>query len=494
MKIIIIISVFAFLTTVICAVYAIKKNRNSKTNVFVFILTTIMTLFGLLLSISNDYLSQFDYSLKRIYHSYQIRQKGLSYDKIIKNHEESSPKFIFLLDVSGSTGVKVKAKTQKDKDRISRQIDKVNRSRHNKEQQKKTFGWDKKNGTILLNELLRIRMLSMLEGLKELDYKYLDYSIVSFSEKAVWYEPDSTKILNSRLDDTYKEFLKKEFDGKITDFYELFNYINDVVFKENEFGIRSMFKSDECIFVFLSDYLHDNKEIAYDKIEDEVSKLCRKMVDANVNLKLYILDYSSISSKGKDLINVVDLLKKNLSPAAFQNFDIIKDTISTWYPLVIKQPIPFFYDNSVFEESLETALIFDGIDNSKTLSIHLANGSDSNKIEYLLIDGESNNYRLSNRNSEITVKKGAKVSMMIKGYIPAPYTSPDVIIEDYDKGARYIIPIAFYKSFPRSGWPLLSCIAGLIIVLVGWLVWRFLTILIGYLKKTETIQITIEQS
>ena len=99
MKIIIIISVFAFLTTVICAVYAIKKNRNSKTNVFVFILTTIMTLFGLLLSISNDYLSQFDYSLKRIYHSYQIRQKGLSYDKIIKNHEESSPKFIFLLDV-----------------------------------------------------------------------------------------------------------------------------------------------------------------------------------------------------------------------------------------------------------------------------------------------------------------------------------------------------------------------------------------------------------
>lgn len=494
----IIINILVFVFAFVCAFFVINKHNKAKASAL--FLTTISTLMGFFLSISNNYMYQFNYDMNTIIHSFDVKNNGVRFSKIIENEITSPPKFIFLLDISKSTNIKVKAKTTKDKDRIKKQIDKVNGSKHNKKDQKKKFGWDEKNKEILFSELLRIRLLGMLESLKELEYDFFEYSIISFSEKATEFTPQNHNFKNrqeemiARLDETYEKFLDKGFCGDTTDFYELFKYINNEVFNAGKINLRTDYKSKECIFIFLSDYIHD-ANIDKETLENQIQNLCRKFNEANINLKLYILNYSSLL-KNEGLVNIADLLKNNLSQEAYQELDIVKDSISTWYSKTTKEPISFFYSNNIFEDNLKSYLVFDNCINTKTLSIHLEKKDKSDRLEYILYNAKNAESKqlLSNRDINIEVNNEDKMCICVQGQIPEPYSTPNLVIEDSSTGVLYYIPIVFYKNFPKTGWLLLSAILGILLVWGFWIIKMTFILCKDYIKRTDIIEIgTIEK-
>ena len=85
------------------------------------------------------------------------------------------------------------------------------------------------------------------------------------------------------------------------------------------------------------------------------------------------------------------------------------------------------------------------------------------KQEYYLIKGKDTKHLSTNLQS-LKVDSNQSVGLMIEGYIPAPYKSPDIIIEDKEELASYIVPVTFYKEFPPTGKLLLKIMLGILVL------------------------------
>ena len=161
-----------------------------------------------------------------------------------------------------------------------------------------------------------------------------------------------------------------------------------------------------------------------------------------------------------ETINVRQYLRKYLDSSTYQELDIRNFYDEIDYPITIKQPFPFFYQNSVFEKSLKSKLIFQ---NGGNFSFCLSNYDNTKKQEYRLYHipydrNKKDTLRLSINDLSFHICKNDTIEIELCGYIPSPYQCPDLSIKDSQKRVEYTIPVVFLRRLPISAKLVMICI------------------------------------
>lgn len=472
MKVILVVFGFAIGTILF---FLHKKDENRIKATLFLLIPFSLTLSGFVLAIADDYLSQYDYRLKNILKYEKQKRDGALFDSLVGKKTEIAPEYIFVLDVSASTkGKEMRVKMTKS---IQDQIDAIIATGRCGTDET-TFGVDKVKKEIPYNKLLQVRLLYSLVQLEKLNYNESDlvYSIVYFADQPNKHIPNSAK-LSRRIDESFEDVLGQTFEGKNSDFVKLLEYLNNVFFSANNtrgegLPYRNPFGRKDYIVVFLSDYLHDAKDKNQYENAEKINSVIKQIEDANVNLKLYtILEDDAAITNNRGLIRIDSMLQRvpcseMLDLRGFEN--------NLHYPVVLSTPFPFFYSNSIYEDSLRSSIVFI---NYQNISVGLENYSPESRQEYRLYQrGIDRPNRLSNNIKNIVVRRNDTVRIEIFGYIPAPYTSPDIILEDSSKGVQYYLPVVFFKNCP----PTAVCIACVIIGIVLFEIVLFAIVVFGW--------------
>lgn len=429
-----------------------QENQNNKASLFArykngvyekrwemfsICLTLVFTLLGFLLTIGNDFFSQYYYNDTKLFPRIPV-----AFDDIKAVSDTVKPKYYFILDASGSI------RNMKDEDMnndIQRKIDAIYDTQYLPHT---GCDFDIKNGKISYRRLLQVHLLYTLYKLFESEKRNL--SVIYFSDRPEMKYPQIVSFDERKK--VFKEIYEEEFKGKNSNFIRLFRNLQGTIL--NSSTPADNFKRRECHLIFFSDYKHEvNKENNdYKELQKAIRDFLGALENKNVDVKLHYLEGIN-GSKNNPLI---DLLISESSSSKVEKLDVDKGMIS---PMISKKPIPFYYTNSLFEDSLISQIVFK---DKKTLSFGLEFLPDNMKQEYYLTIGKDDKIHLSSNLQEKYVTPNENVSLVIKGYIPAPYKSPDIVIEDRDEGVKYIVPIVFYKNFPLTGWGILLFIAVLI--------------------------------
>lgn len=460
---------FIIVVIIIETFWIVFLKHGERRNVMLTWVSIAITLFGILIAVADGYLSQYDYDRTKIREHVTYKKKGIAFSTLVGGQSDTPPQYIFVMDVSKSTMSHRVPKTVS----IEYQINDIN-SCGRLTTERETFKEDSK-GNLLFSELLRIRLLHLLLQLEEKEYDNIEYSIVYFAGICSHKRSQKGKLLCERIDDSYVEIMKTEFDGNNTDFKALFDFIHKEYIKDVE--LEDPYKKKDVIIVFLTDYIHDVKNENTNEVEKALIESIEKMENKSVNLSLFMLydndNLVEIRPK-KNTIDISKLIQEHLPKARFAKLDV-KNSEDIFYPLILSTPFPFYYSNSVFERSLKTDILFD---HEQNLCFYMGDTyTNTNKLEFRLHPcGSKKTIRISRNKNQVPIKEG-KSSIELFGYIPAPYTCPDIIVEDVSKGVQYIMPVVFYKDCPKTvRW--LSCIITLIVVYLFML-------LIGKKQKEE---------
>lgn len=443
---------FIIISAIIGLIIMIRRIKNGCENdkkdcfFFIPIVSLVITLYGIIFAIADNYFSQFDYQPRSILEYEELNEKGISYDSCLDNKTQTSPKYIFVLDVSKST----KKISVEMTSTIQEQIDAINQSGRlgtNKE----TFGVDYNRNTIPFSDLLKVRLLYSLIQLNNKNYDTIDYTIIYFAEVCEKENHSLGKTLSDCIDISFKNIKYKEIDGQNSDFVSLFGFINKQI---QSYPLRTPLEKKDVNIVFLTDYLHDVPNANRYETKINLEESIKQLENPNTFLTLFMVEDDPIfinngdNNKDIKLTRIYNLLQKNLQESTFQNIDLRNYDFTFDCPLIQSKPLPFFYSKSIFAESLKTTMVFS---HEHDLGIRVGNYSNSDRREYRLYQSSREKpCRLSNNKTPITVGKNEKVVFEIFGYIPAPYTAPDIIIEDRSKGVQYVLPIVFFKKCPES--------------------------------------------
>lgn len=420
--------------------------------IFTFTMTLALTMMGFLLSMGNDYFAQYDYKPLVILKDLIQTKKTVNYEDIRDDSEMDNPKYYFILDVSES--IKDKSNSVDLNDNIKDQIKAIKKSAYCPHKGY-DFGITEDSKKIDFNRLLQVRLMYSLLKLQDTQKDKMDYSIILFSSNPeICPEKDIKK--------TFGIIYNQKFDGKESNFVGLFEFLQDNII--SSFGPTNYYKRRECHLIFFSDFLHDNKskEIEAD-LKEDFSRFMWELQKKNIDIKLYYSDkpkQSNTSSHTKGLF--VSELFSSVYP--FLKVEALDADSGFACPMISKTPIPIRYSNSLFEEELKTSIRFKGFGKQEGLSLGLKYGPENYndmKQNYYLING-TDTLPLSSNMQSISIDERDNVSLMIRGYIPAPYKSPDVVIQDSKEEMQYIVPVAFYKKIPRTGWILLYIIGVLL--------------------------------
>ncbi len=442
------IQILLVLFCVLCIMTFFIRQDKFK-NRWIACISIVLTLFGLAMAIADEYLSQYDYNCKTIRKYEKYRKKGVSFEELLKNKFTAPPEYVFVVDVSASMPSKKKDKVSMTES-LSNQLSFINKGRLGTKEP--NFGI--KDGKIPFDNAMRIKLLYSLAQLEKMDYpdSCINYSIVYFSERCERHSPLTSLPLENRIDDSYIDVMKKDFDGEQTDFLELFKYLYEWYFSQHRTQPstslhRDLFGKKDYIALFYTDYLNDIKQKDWYKTKKELDSIVTKIEDSNVNLTLFVV---KDEKDNFDSTLIIKLLQERLSKSSFQILDLRDSGNAFDYPIMSRTPIPFYYSNRIFEDSLRTTLLFE-LDNSKKLGFRLVKNSESDKQEFRLYRrGEKKPIRLSKNNKRINIRQNDLIELEIFGYIPAPYESPDIVIEDPLTGIHYVFPIVFYKKIPST--------------------------------------------
>ena len=457
---------FSVLGWMLISLLLIPKNRRKCYAKLIWgAFTLILTLIGFFLAVGNEFFSQCNYDYKRIKKELFHPQDTITFSKI-KTNSDKNPHYYFLLDVSGSMKNAPKVKLT---DVVKKQIEEINNSgycSHN------GFDFDVNNGedSIKYYRLMQVRLMHSIIRLSE-RHDTFKYSVITFA-KSPCDKTESEKTIYEVFNDIYKE----KYDGTKTDFVALLSLLDK---KITNVSPANAFEYKECCLVFFSDYLHDvNQRDDKYEIEKKLRNFLWNMREKSVYIRLY--SPKEINGNGVSVISLFDdIFPKSISEVLNEDDELI-------CPIISKTPLTFYYNNSVFEESMATHLAFDSHVNRKTFSFGLVtyflnDGMNLNdlKQEYYLFGEDSNLIHLSANLQPLTIGSNHSVELMIKGYIPAPYRSPDIVIQDKGEGIRYIIPVTFFKAFPPTGRYLLLF---MLLVIVFTIVFLFISIMIAVFK------------
>lgn len=423
-------------------------------NNFIAYLGLLISLFGIVITIGNDYYSQYNFDIINAINTDLLSlNKSYCFVKEQKNASTGvSPKYFFILDVSGSIK---KANNVDLSITINNQINEL-RSSGFLPNSGFDFGVNKSkniNSKIKIgyHNLLQVRLLHILKQLHDNQGDKLDYSIVLFS--------DNPEIIpTTNIYDTFQLIVNEKFNGKNSNFILLLKCLQENILKD--IGPADSFKKKECNLIFFSDYLHDDNSIYFRQdLENCFLSFLKEMKEKNVNIKLHyyeVYDNQNNNNKKKTTsvktYSIHELFSSIFPWSKIEALNIEDGSLNS--PLVLKRPIPFHYINDIFEEELTTYIDFKNLPKKKSYLFGLQYSPDENekikyyqfvKQEYYLINGKDT-IHLSETLKKLEIKPTDKVLLKIKGYIPAPYNSPDIVIQDNEEGIRYIIPVAFYKK------------------------------------------------
>lgn len=428
-----------------------KESRHRIKNTWILIITIVLSLCGFALAIAEEYLSQYDYDPSTIIKYEGYRKHGVSFDTLRKGDATTSPEFIFVLDVSGSTK---KMPSVELTSSVNDQIAAIKKSglldaTLNFDN---LLGIDNKKNTIPFCNLLKVRLLYSLSVLRAMNYDTINYRIIYFGENCEEPPIPYNKGLVERIKESYNDIIKKKLDSKNTNFVALLDYINELIRKFDN-------PQKDIVVVFLTDYIHDVKNDTPFDTQKALEQSIKGIEDTGANLKLCMItdEDSSIISDGR----IDKLLQDNLSPHIFNKLDLRGAENVFNYPMMMPAPFPFFYSNSKFENSLRTSMAF-SFNQKKTIGFRLGNYINNKRLECKMYVGDDE-YLLSRNIHKVEIKKGERVYFEIKGYISAPYTFPDIIFEDESVGAQYFFPVVFIRESPRSVYLLLSLVFGLVL-------------------------------
>ena len=462
-----------FLSIILYCV-ATRENKEKYRRLFFGAFTIFLTMVGFFLTIGNEYFSQFDYKPDKIVNELFFHQDNLDFSEMKVEHDAKPPHYYYIMDVSGSMKY---AKEEKLTEHINMKIDYINNFA--KVSTKKwNFDIDKNKQTIGLRRLLQVRLMHSILKQYEKHKDNFNYSVVLFSEN-----PKELTDPSKKMQDVFNEIYDNiDYQDKETNFISLLRYLNEDVLKNASHADK--YELVEYYFVLLSDNLQDSKsDPNLKEVEQQILDYLWKMHEKTVDLRFYYLDEVT----GRNGFPV-DYLFKSVFPKS--PIGVLDNNDELFCPIVSKKPISFFYTNSLFEECLSTYFTFDGLNKKREFTVGLGawdteiESLDEIKQEYYLIEG-TDTIHLSRNRQRIRVDNNDKVEFMIKGYIPAPYKSPDIIIQDEKEDVRYIIPVTFYKNFPASGYLLLGCL------LVG--IGLFILLLIVYLIKEIYLRINPDE-
>jgi len=444
-------------------------------------LSIVFALLGIMFAVTDSYLAQYDYKPRTIYKYESYKEKGVKFDALVKEKTNFAPEYIFAFDVSKSTKKTVYL-SQNEADSIDFQIKALNETGL-LDIKTRNFGFDKKNKTISYFGLLKVRLLCSLAQLDSLNYNDLNYSIIYFADQI--YSPPfpSERSLKLRLSDSFKTIDTIQTRGDNSNFNCLLNHINKHFLYDNMHHVqndpyRSNFERKNFIIVFLTDFLHDVKDEKPSEATEELENKIREMGNADANLTLFMLANNGIKPK-ENLIKVDDLLQRLLTEDMYQNIDIMKFQNSIDYSILLTEPFPFYYTNSLYATSMRTCMVFD---RTNGFSFGVQNIPDINRQEVRLHQGE-NHSRISQYTPMVNVKE-KKIELEYFGFIPATFMFPDIIIEDASKRVRYVLPVVFFKNFPRTG----HCLLVLMSLILG-----YLFVLIIGTKKNNSKKTSIEK-
>lgn len=439
------------------------KFSNRLRKILILAVSLNLTFLGFVIAVADEYYSQYDYKLETIRKYERIKKSGVELQDLIGTESKTSPEYVFILDVSGST----KNSKVNSSESIDSQIQYINKQVpfYNLQQlefKKVGDNWD-------FNKLLQIRLINSLMKIDVLDRdSVLKLSLIRFH--------GHSRCQTLELKDKYSENMKnmiisvnnENFNGSNTDFVKLLEVIRDYIKGRIEQSVSSNYVPKDFVFVFLTDYLHDpDEKINKYDTQKQLASLIREIDGFNVQINLFVVENNDgevFVQEPQHLVSVYKLFKNSLSFSTHQTLDLRSRENEICYQMILPNPIPFFYTNSLFEKDLKTVLFFNDKSIKKAdtkLLFGLNSYFDSSRQEYLIKFKKNKVKRLSKNLIEEIINANESVELSFTGYIPPSYTSPDIVIEDSKKGVRYIIPAVFYKNFPQSGKWLLLFILGM---------------------------------
>lgn len=469
----IIIGIFLVFVTII----ALKSNKNK--DEILAINSCILALLGIGIAIADDYFSQYDYcpGKERKYIGY--KKSGLQLDALLSDTSNEIPYYIFVQDISKSMKGKKNKNEETEAAPIKRMIDNV--SQYFDSNNLQNVGGDflneikeKLNGgttyiAIRNDSVFRLKLMNSIVQLGRIGNKNIGFSIIYFG--------DTSKIRDYCTDSISQALhdingIKNDNDN--TDFINLFERLCG---KIDAIGTkpRTQYDKKDVIVYFFTDYIND---VGVKRGVFETKRLLResmkKIESKNINLTLYVMDDvedNDNKKSAKTLIDIRDCLKKYLDTTIYQELDIQEFSNEIDYSITIKEPIPFFYKNSLFENSLRTELLFSHNEDPVFYGFRLKNYCNSNKQDYGLIhrNGKSDSshidtIRLSIYDTILHISRKDTVTMEISGYIPSPYQCPDIVVRDLSKRVNYIIPVLFFKECPIGVVLILLFVSGLVLL------------------------------
>ena len=404
--------------------------------------TLFFTFLGFLLTICNDYFSQYYYNDS----INLLHRKPISYNDI--KGKSLPPSYYFILDTSTSI---TEAKSVSHDESIDKKIRDIQDSGVLPE---KGYNFDEdKKGFISFKQFLQVNLLYTLNKLSKSNIKNM--SVITFSDKASMTYRNVDVNDYDRFQKIFREIYDEKFNGKQSDFVSLFSFLQKNII--DTLGPSASFKRRECHFILFSDYLHSvnrNSNNDRNKLEKQIQEFLKAVEKKSLDVKLhYIKDANN--NKKESIITLLNVK----AASKIEILDIDKEMIS---PKTSESPIPFYYSNSLFENNMSSQIVFNEEHN---LSFGLEPKSDKMKQDYYLKIGKEKIY-LTDYLHERTVSPKDTVYLVIDGYIPAPYTSPAIIIEDKEDGTKHIVPVVFYKTFPRAGYLILLSIFVLMIIMI----------------------------
>jgi hypothetical protein len=426
---------------IICYINKFKEKQTE-------MIALIVTIFGILLSVSDEFCCQYDYEPKKIWKAIQNDLVNNNEIRIIDLVENDSicQKIFFVVDNTQSTeSTKIEIDNNK-KNKLNSLIAKINSSGFEADLEK----LNEKTKTIKLSELLKIHLYSILIDLQKSKSKF---TIIKFDESPEFMSNNIDKdFTDENLKIAFNSIKEIDFKGKHTNFKTLFDFIET---KAN--GNDNPFQKDKNTLVFLSDFIHDSQN-SQDNNPDSINAVLNKLDQKSIHFN--VIGISNIT-KPANFISIKEKVEEIL-PERYKTFDVLNEGIIKleFSNHNCEKPLYFYTTNRLHEDKAQCCLTFIGTSN-KDYRFRLKNNHNARQF-YQIVNG-TDTTKLTEYPIFQQLNKDNKIYIIMKGHIVGQSFTPTLFVEDLTANYSYSIGIVFFKELSKTSKILGSILLGMLI-------------------------------
>ena len=409
--------------------------------------TLFITVLGILLAISDEFLSQYNYDPQDIWQALTNRDGNVHCIMRLKGLKEPSPppKIFFIVDISGSMGmnqfrVPIAPHQRNELNELIKQINNAGVG-HMRDAIRET------ENRILPACLVRIWLWATLADLRGHGRgANFNFSIITFAG-----EPNHSQNKSLHRFEDFRAAFNKirnlDFNGRATNFFSLFSYL------ENELTRRrhNPFSKSENVLFFLSDFFHEprNNTPAHNN-PDSINVILQRLERRSIFFNMKVVNNEGYRPS-PGFIPILDIVQDVLPLDRHRIVDILKEPRRniTLSEHLAPRPLRFYYRNRLHEDSIATSIYFSMLEpgtrsyrfslrdhnRRQHFQIHSATERDAITLTTIPV------YKQLNRNDTVHI--------MMRGQISAQQFSPILHIKT-DHHA-YNVGIVFHKEFSIAG-------------------------------------------